>query len=132
MTYSGLKTAVVNYLHTLEQRGEKVNINDVCASFQKTAVDMLVDVAVDEIEKSGLEKVVLAGGVAANSYLRERLTQEGEKRNLKTYFPPMSLCTDNAAMVARRALDMVRENLPPADLDLNAVSYLKISDCYKH
>ncbi len=131
LSYSGLKTAVVNYLHTAEQRGEKVNVDDVCASFQKTAVDMLVDIAMDEVERSGMNKVVLAGGVAANSYLRARLKKEGERGNLEIHFPPMSLCTDNAAMVARRALDMIREGLPPARLDLNAVSYLKIDDCYK-
>lgn len=130
LSYSGLKTAVVNYLHTAEQRGEKVNVNDVCASFQKTAVDMLVDFAMDEVERSDINKVALAGGVAANSYLRARLTGEGERRGLDIYFPPMSLCTDNAAMVARRALDMIREDLPPARLDLNAVSYLKIDDVY--
>ncbi len=131
LSYSGLKTAVVNYLHTKEQRGEQIDINDVCASFQKTAVDMLVDVAVDAVKRIGINTVVLAGGVAANSYLRARLTEEGKKLKLDTRFPPMSLCTDNAAMVARRALDMIRENLPPAKLDLNAVSYLKIGDCYK-
>lgn len=131
LSYSGLKTAVVNYLHTVEQRGESADVNDVCASFQKTAVDMLVDAAMDAVKQTGADTVALAGGVAANSYLRARLADEGKKRNLKTYFPPMSLCTDNAAMVARRALDMIREDLPPAKLDLNAVSYLKIDDCYK-
>ncbi|MCH5162759.1 MAG: tRNA (adenosine(37)-N6)-threonylcarbamoyltransferase complex transferase subunit TsaD [Clostridiales bacterium] len=131
LSYSGLKTAVVNYLHTMEQRGEKVDINDVCASFQKTAVDMLADVAIDAVKSTGADTIVLAGGVAANSYLRAKLKAEGEKRNLKTYFPPMSLCTDNAAMVARRALDMIKEGLPPATLNLNAVSYLPISECYK-
>ncbi|MDE7463407.1 MAG: tRNA (adenosine(37)-N6)-threonylcarbamoyltransferase complex transferase subunit TsaD [Clostridiales bacterium] len=131
LSYSGLKTAVVNYLHTMDQRGEKIVVEDVCASFQKTAVDMLVDVAIDAVKETGIDTIALAGGVAANSYLRGRLTEEGKNRNLKTYFPPMSLCTDNAAMVARRAVDMIKEGLPPAKLDLNAVSYLKISECYK-
>lgn len=126
LSYSGLKTAVVNYLHNLEQRGETPNIPDICASFQKTAVDMLVDSAMYTVDRSDIKTVVAAGGVSANSYLRERLKAEGERRGLKVYFPPMSLCTDNAAMIAVRARDMIKEGLPPAELDLNAVSYLKL------
>lgn len=128
ISYSGLKTAVVNYLHTIEQRGEKPNVDDVCASFQTTAVDMLVDVAMRAVEQTGIKTVALAGGVAANSYLRKKITEEGERRNCTVYFPPMSLCTDNAAMVCRRAYDMIKEGVATADIDLNAVSYLKISE----
>lgn len=127
LSYSGLKTAVVNYLHNLSQRGEQPNVPDICASFQTAAVDMLVDFAMKSIDGTDVKTVVAAGGVSANSYLRERLKQSGSKRGLKVIFPPMSLCTDNAAMVAVRARDMMAENLPPAELDLNAVSYLKIN-----
>ncbi len=127
LSYSGLKTAVVNYLHNLEQRGDTPNVDDICASFQKTAVDMLVDVAAAEIKRSGIKTVVAAGGVSANSYLRARLKEEGERIGANVYFPPMSLCTDNAAMVAVRARDMIKENIPAARLDLNAASYLKIT-----
>ncbi len=126
LSYSGLKTAVVNYLHNLEQRGERVNIDNVCASFQKTAVDMLVDGAMNVVKNSGIKTVVAAGGVSANSYLRDRLKAEGERFGCTVHFPPMSLCTDNAAMVAVRARDMIAEGLPSAALDLNAVSYLKL------
>ena len=125
LSYSGLKTAVVSYLHNLSQRGIEPQINDVCASFQKTAVDMLVDTAALAVKKTGIKTVVLAGGVAANSYLRERIS--GFKQmGCEVHFPPMSLCTDNAAMICARARDMIREGLPSAALDLNAVSYLKI------
>ena len=127
LSYSGLKTAVVNYLHNLEQRGEKPDTFDVCASFQKTAVDMLVDRAVVEIERSDIKTVVAAGGVSANSYLRSRLAEEGERVGAKVLFPPMSLCTDNAAMVAIRAKHMIEGGIAPAPLDLNAASYLKIN-----
>ncbi len=123
LSYSGLKTAVVNYLHNLEQKGEKPNLPDVCASFQKTAVGMLADRAA---QATGITTVVAAGGVSANSYLRERLKADGEKLGYTVYFPPMSLCTDNAAMVAVRARDMMAAGVKPASLDLNAVSYLKI------
>ncbi len=126
LSYSGLKTAVVNYLHNAEQRGEKVNVPDVCASFQKTAVDMLVDTAMLAAEKTGLKRLVLAGGVAANSYLRQKIKEECDKRRLVASFPPMRLCTDNAAMVCARARDLIRGGMSPAGLDLNAVSYLKI------
>lgn len=128
ISYSGLKTAVVNYLHTAEQRGDKIELNDVCASFQKTAVDMLADAASAAVRNAGIKTAVLAGGVAANSYLRKKLSDDGKKYGYTVLFPPMSLCTDNAAMVCRRALDMIREGVAPAALDLNAVSYLKISE----
>ena len=126
LSYSGLKTAVINYLHTLEQRGEKPVLADVCASFQQTAVDMLVDAAVSTVKKSGIKTIVAAGGVSANSYLRQKLKAEGEALGASVYFPPMSLCTDNAAMVAMRAKHMIQEGIAPATLDLNAKSYLKI------
>ncbi len=127
LSYSGLKTAVVNYLHTLDQRGEKPDIPRVCASFQKTAVDMLVDTAMLAVKRTGIKTVVLAGGVAANSYLREKIKAEGEAYGCTVSFPQMSLCTDNAAMVCARARDLIRGNVPPAPLDINAQSYLKIS-----
>ncbi|MDE7164375.1 MAG: tRNA (adenosine(37)-N6)-threonylcarbamoyltransferase complex transferase subunit TsaD [Clostridiales bacterium] len=126
LSYSGLKTAVINYLHTAEQRGQAIAIEDVCASFQQTAVDMLVDVAVNTVKKSGIKTVVAAGGVSANSYLRAKLKSECEALGCEVYFPPMSLCTDNAAMVAMRAKHMIEGGLPAAGLDLNAKSYLKI------
>lgn len=126
LSYSGLKTAVVNYLHGCEQRGESVDIDDVCASFQKTAVDMLVDTAMSAVKKTGITTLVLAGGVAANSYLREKLAADGKAYGCTVHYPPMSLCTDNAAMVCARARDMIAGGASPAALDLNAASYLKI------
>lgn len=126
LSYSGLKTAVVNYLHTAEQRGQVIVIEDVCASFQQTAVDMLVDVAVSTVKKSGIKTIVAAGGVSANSYLRFKLKEECQAMDVKVHFPPMSLCTDNAAMVAMRAKHMIEGGLPAAGLDLNAKSYLRI------
>ncbi|MCH5155907.1 MAG: tRNA (adenosine(37)-N6)-threonylcarbamoyltransferase complex transferase subunit TsaD [Clostridiales bacterium] len=126
LSYSGLKTAVVNYLHTMEQRGVSPVTEDVCASFQQTAVDMLVDVATSTIKKSGIKTVVAAGGVSANSYLRSKLKSECDTLGVTVYFPPMSLCTDNAAMVAMRGKHMIDGGVPAAGLDLNAKSYLKI------
>lgn len=126
LSYSGLKTAVVNYLHTKEQRGEQINVPDICASFQKTAVDMLVCRALDAVKRTGIKTIVAAGGVSANSYLRDSLVRGGNALGCSVHIPPMSLCTDNAAMIAVRARDMAAENIPSAGLDLNAASYLKI------
>ncbi len=130
LSYSGLKTAVVNYLHNLSQRGEQPKVADVCASFQKTAVDMLVDTAILAVKKTGIKTIVLAGGVAANSYLRQRIADEGQRSGFTAHFPPMSLCTDNAAMICARARDMIRSNVSPAGLELNAVSNLRIQSAF--
>lgn len=128
LSYSGLKTAAVNYLHNAQQRGEQVNVPDFCASYQKTAVDMLAETALLAVKKTGIKTVVLAGGVAANSYLRQKLGADGETHGFTVFYPPMSLCTDNAAMVCARARDLIRGGVQPAGLNLNAVSYLKISN----
>ena len=98
-SYSGLKTAVINYLHNKRQKGENVSVNDVCASFQKEAVDQLVDKSMFLLKTEGLKKIVLSGGVSANKALREAMTREGEKIGAKVYYPDLVLCTDNAAMI---------------------------------
>ncbi len=120
LSYSGLKTAVVNYIHNLRQRGEEPNAPDVCASFTVEAVDLLVDTTLEAARRSGLKTIALAGGVAANTYLRDRLKSEGEKRGFTVLFPPLELCTDNAAMIAMRAYFSAVENRNYADMSLNA------------
>ena len=125
LSYSGLKTAVVNYLHTAEQRGEKVNAADVCASVTKEAVDLLTDTVFEAARRSGRKTVVLAGGVAANSFLRTSLLSEGEKNGCKVLFPQPILCTDNAVMIAARAYFSIREGKNLADLSLNAEPSLR-------
>lgn len=120
LSYSGLKTAVVNYIHNANQRGEDINAADVCASFTAEAVDLLVDTTIEAAKRSGLKTIVLAGGVAANSYLRAKLQAEGEKRGFIIKYPPIELCTDNAAMIAMRAYYSAVENVNYADMSLNA------------
>ena len=78
------------------------------------------------LARTGIKTLVAAGGVSANSYLREKLRAESERYGCTATYPPLSLCTDNAAMVARRGADMLKGGVAPAGLDLNAVSYLKI------
>ena len=99
-SYSGLKTAVINYMHNKRQKNEEINIPNVCASFQDEAVSQLVNKSVFALKTFNYDKIVLAGGVSANLCLRNKLKEKAEKINAKVYFPPLKLCTDNAAMIA--------------------------------
>ncbi|MBQ8451304.1 MAG: tRNA (adenosine(37)-N6)-threonylcarbamoyltransferase complex transferase subunit TsaD [Clostridia bacterium] len=99
-SYSGLKTAVINYIHNKKQRGEEVNVPDICASFQEEAVSQVVNKSVFALKKFGFDKIVLAGGVSANSRLRSMMDEKASAVNAKVYYPPVKLCTDNAAMIA--------------------------------
>lgn len=99
-SFSGLKTAVVNLAHRLEQKGEKLPTADLAASFQGQVVSVLLDRAFRAVEEKKVAKLALSGGVAANSELRERFAQEAVRRGVQLYYPPLDLCTDNAAMIA--------------------------------
>lgn len=99
-SFSGLKTAVLNYAHNLEQKGEEINKADLAASFQDAVVDVLVEKSLMLLEETGYKQFVISGGVAANSRLRARMGEELEKRDIKFYYPETILCTDNAAMIA--------------------------------
>ena len=103
LSYSGLKTNIINLVHNLEQRGERVNVPDMCRSFQDVAVGLIVDRAIKAVNEYDVKQVILAGGVSANSYLRARMKEEMEKRHIKITIPPMWCCTDNAAMIAKVA-----------------------------
>lgn len=123
-SYSGLKTAVINAVHNAAQRGEEINKADVAASFNKCAVDGIVDALTEEAEKSRLTTVAVAGGVGANSYLRSRLN-ELTKRGFRVCLPRLSLCGDNAAMIASRGYYMYQKG-EFSDLTLNACPTLKL------
>ncbi len=99
-SYSGLKTAVINYCHTQEQRGEAYLKADVAASFQCAAVDVLVEKTVAAAQEKGVSTVTVGGGVAANGYLRSALANECKKHGLRLVLPEKRYCTDNAAMIA--------------------------------
>lgn len=103
LSYSGLKTNVINLVHNLEQKGEKVNVPDMCRSFQDVAVGMIMDRTIKAVKEYKVKDVILAGGVSANSYLREQMKIEMEKLNVHINIPPMWCCTDNAAMIAKVA-----------------------------
>lgn len=120
-SFSGIKTAVLNLNH----KTPNINKEDMCASFQKVATDMLEVNTLKAIEKLGINKLALAGGVSANSYIRQRFLELGEQKNIQVYFPKLALCTDNAAMIASAAYyDYI--NGKTSDLSLNAVPNLKI------
>ena len=103
LSYSGLKTNVINLVHNLEQKGEKVNVPDMCKSFQDVAVGLVIDRTIKAVKQYQVNQVILAGGVSANSYLRSEMTKEMNKLNVELHIPPMWCCTDNAAMIAKVA-----------------------------
>ena len=107
-SYSGLKTAVINYCHTKEQKGETYSEADVAYSFQKAAVDVLVDKTVAAAKEKGVQTVTAGGGVAANTYLRETLLKACQDNGLKLVLPQKRYCTDNAAMIASEGLVQFR------------------------
>lgn len=114
-SYSGLKTAVINYIHNHKQKNEEINVPDICASFQNEAVMQVVNKSMLALQKFGYNKIVLAGGVSANTYLREKMSEEANKIGAKVFFPPLKLCTDNAAMIAAAGYYNFIENLHIAD-----------------
>ncbi|MBQ7197718.1 MAG: tRNA (adenosine(37)-N6)-threonylcarbamoyltransferase complex transferase subunit TsaD [Selenomonadaceae bacterium] len=122
-SFSGLKSAVLNYLNTAQMKGEEINKADVAASFQKAVIDSLVDKTIDAAEKFQLNKIVLAGGVAANSSLEGNLRGLCESHGLKFFYPSKILCTDNAAMIACRGYyqSLVKDFAP---MTLNAIPNL--------
>ena len=122
-SFSGLKSAVLNYLNSARMKGLSVNNADVAASFQAAVTTVLAKKAVDATKNAGLYKLVMAGGVAANSALNLQLQQETAREGLQFFFPGARLCTDNAAMIACRGAYMAQEG-KFADLRLNAVPNL--------
>jgi len=99
-SFSGLKTAVIRWMREREALGEAIDAADLAASFQEAIVDVQIAKTFKAAEQTGIDTVVLAGGVAANSRLRARMLDEGEKRGLRVVVPRVSLCTDNGAMIA--------------------------------
>ena len=108
VSYSGLKTAVINYVRRAEGRGEDVSVPDVAASFQQAVVDIQVSKTMAALDHTEVERVFLCGGVAANSGLRQGLADATERRGVSLVVPPLELCTDNGAMVAACGTALLR------------------------
>lgn len=126
-SFSGVKTAVINFLHKAEQKGEVLNKADVAASFQNAITDVLCEHTIEAAEKSNIKTITIAGGVAANSALREKMTNLAKEKGIDVLYPPPILCTDNAAMIACAGYYLY-ENGNIAELDLNATPSLSIED----
>lgn len=99
-SFSGLKTAVLNYLNTQKMANIEINPYDVAASFQAAVIDVLVEKTIKLTLERGRDKVVLSGGVAANKPLRDQMLKNLKDKNINLYYPSLDLCTDNAAMIA--------------------------------
>ena len=119
MSFSGLKTAALNLIHHAEQVGEELDIPSLCASFSAAVSDTLVPRVVRALQETGLRKIAVAGGVAANSRIRRDILAAAQNLGAEVYMPPLSLCGDNAAMIGAQAYYEFRAgNL--ADMSLNA------------
>ncbi|NLW44768.1 MAG: tRNA (adenosine(37)-N6)-threonylcarbamoyltransferase complex transferase subunit TsaD [Syntrophomonadaceae bacterium] len=125
-SFSGLKTATINLWNKLKKNGEEAAVNDLAAEFQEALVDVLVEKTINAARRKEVEQILLAGGVAANARLRERITQEADKIGAAVRIPPPALCTDNAAMVACAGYYQYLEG-DFAGLDLNAFPQLGLA-----
>lgn len=124
-SFSGLKTFAVNLVHNASQKGEEVKPEDLGASFIKAVTDLLTTHTMKAATDVNAEKIVLAGGVSANSRLRRVMAEECEKRSIKLYMPELKYCGDNAAMIASQGYYEFLEG-KTADLSLNAVASMPI------
>ncbi len=126
-SFSGLKSAVLNYINQAEMKGEKIVVEDVAASFQKAVVDVLVDHSVAAVNKYGLKKFAIAGGVASNSTLRAAFEKRCDEEGIEFFHPSPVYCTDNAAMIGVAGYyEFI--NGTRSGYDLNAVPALKLGE----
>ncbi len=125
-SFSGLKTAVINTVHNATQKGEAIDTPILCATVRQKVCDILINRTISAAKELGYTKIALAGGVSANSELRRRMTEECEKEGFELFYPPLSLCGDNAAMVGAQAYYEFLDN-NTADASLNATATLPIN-----
>jgi N6-L-threonylcarbamoyladenine synthase len=124
-SYSGLKTSVLNFTAELGSEKTQKHLADICASFQKAAVEVLVKKTIEAARTFQARTIVLAGGVAANSLLRHWMNEAAAEFHLSVSYPPMVYCTDNAAMIARAGLEYLNRNIS-SDMELNVFPSLKL------
>lgn len=121
MSFSGLKSSIINLVHNEKQRGNEIRVNDLARSFQDVAIDQLVRKSELAINKYNVKRMIIAGGVSANSFLREQIKGLTDKYNVALTVPSFKYCTDNGAMIAAAAYPLyIRKQF--ADLSLNATS----------
>ena len=124
-SFSGIKTGVLNYINSEKQQGRDINVPDVAASFQEAVLEVVVNKTTDAAISRGEERIVVAGGVAANSRLRQMLDEECKRRGMGLYYPPPILCTDNAAMIGCAAYYKFADGMV-SGLDLDAIANLPL------
>ena len=127
-SFSGMKTAVINYVHKIEQNGEAIPKADICASFEKWAVDELVSKTIKACLEQGFKKVVVAGGVSANRRLREELTKKANENGIECFIPKFEYCTDNAGMIGSAGYYAYRDGIGVADMTLSPNPSLYLQD----
>ena len=118
-SFSGLKTAALNLINQTRQKGEDIDIRDFAASYQQDIAGVLLKNTMAAAEQTGINKICLAGGVSANSFLRKSFDEEAGKRGIQLYYPSIKLCTDNGAMIASAGYFEYINNAR-SDLSLNA------------
>ena len=120
-SFSGIKTAVINLHH----KNPQINKADLCASFEKTVTEILLENVKKAIKQTGLQTIALAGGVSANSFIRNAFLELEQKENINVYMPDLKLCTDNGAMIASAGyFNYIKGKRD--QLDLNAIPNLKL------
>lgn len=129
-SYSGIKTAVINLVNNLHQKGEEVIVEDLACSFQETAIDLLLDKALPAVDEFNVKQVVLAGGVSANSYLRSQIVERLKDKSVEVIIPPIWCTTDNAAMIAKVGSYLYEEKVF-APLSISANPSWKLEDFRK-
>ena len=129
-SFSGIKSAVVNLVHNEHQRGNKIRIEDVCTSFQERIVHIITKKTKNAIKEYGVKNLVVAGGVAANSALRESLSKMAEEEGINFTYPELKFCTDNAAMIGAAAYYAYKLG-KTSDLTLNAKATDSLYKGYK-
>lgn len=125
-SFSGVKTSVINLIHKMEQRKEELPVADICTSFQEQVIEEIVGKSVRATLKDKSKKLVVGGGVSANSQLRKRLWEESEKMGFEVYFPEMSLSGDNGAMIASEGYFQIISGKGLANIDLTPMPNINL------
>lgn len=126
-SFSGIKTAVINYANSVKMKGEELPAADLACSFQELVTDIMADNLVRAARMYNCNKVVIAGGVGANIRLREKVDECARGQGLAAFYPPVKLCTDNGVMIAAQTLCMIKAGRQPSDFDLDADANLPVS-----
>lgn len=124
-SFSGVKSAVLNYINQCKMKNEEISVPDIAASFQKAVVEVIVNKTIQAAKAHGIDKVALAGGVAANTWLRQEMDKACSEAGITLNYPSMVYCTDNAAMIGAAAYHEYLKGVRHG-MDLNAVPHLQL------